>query len=100
MAYYHTCPDCGANLDPGEKCDCQTNKIYITKEANTNVRNESNDHGCHGPYGSAQQHCRREVWRIPQATPITARITAAVSLPCSFLPNSQIRPTGLCSFII
>ena len=22
MAYYHTCPYCGANLDPGEKCDC------------------------------------------------------------------------------
>lgn len=20
--YYHTCPDCGANLDPGEHCDC------------------------------------------------------------------------------
>lgn len=20
--YYHTCPVCGANLDPGEKCDC------------------------------------------------------------------------------
>ena len=27
MAYYHTCPDCGANLDPGEKCtDCNKNK--------------------------------------------------------------------------
>lgn len=23
MAYYYTCPDCGANLDPGEKCDCR-----------------------------------------------------------------------------
>lgn len=21
--YYHTCPYCGANLDPEEKCDCQ-----------------------------------------------------------------------------
>lgn len=21
--YYHTCPDCGANLDPDEKCDCK-----------------------------------------------------------------------------
>ena len=21
--YYHTCPHCGANLDPGERCDCQ-----------------------------------------------------------------------------
>lgn len=23
MAYYGTCPFCGANLDPGEKCDCR-----------------------------------------------------------------------------
>lgn len=23
MAYYHTCPHCGANLDPGERCDCR-----------------------------------------------------------------------------
>lgn len=22
MAYYTTCPNCGANLDPGEQCDC------------------------------------------------------------------------------
>ena len=22
MAYYHTCPYCGAHLDPGERCDC------------------------------------------------------------------------------
>ena len=22
MAYYNTCPHCGANLDPGERCDC------------------------------------------------------------------------------
>jgi len=23
MPYYRTCPLCGANNDPGEKCDCQ-----------------------------------------------------------------------------
>lgn len=23
MAYFHSCPKCGANLDPGEKCDCE-----------------------------------------------------------------------------
>lgn len=23
---YWTCPECGANLDPGEKCDCEKNK--------------------------------------------------------------------------
>lgn len=22
MAYFKSCPDCGANLDPGERCDC------------------------------------------------------------------------------
>ena len=22
---YHTCPDCQANLDPGETCDCKKN---------------------------------------------------------------------------
>ena len=23
---YRTCPDCGANLDPGEKCECSEQK--------------------------------------------------------------------------
>lgn len=23
MAFYKTCPRCGANLDPGEPCDCE-----------------------------------------------------------------------------
>lgn len=23
MAMYYTCPHCGSNLDPGERCDCQ-----------------------------------------------------------------------------
>lgn len=26
MAYYNTCPFCGANLDPGESCDCLREK--------------------------------------------------------------------------
>lgn len=26
MAYYNVCPNCGCNLDPGEKCDCQEEK--------------------------------------------------------------------------
>jgi hypothetical protein len=28
--YYHTCKNCGANLDPDEKCDCE--KEIIEKE--------------------------------------------------------------------
>lgn len=26
MAFYRICPDCGASLDPGEKCDCRDEK--------------------------------------------------------------------------
>ncbi len=27
--FYDTCPDCGANLDPGETCDCRQQRIPI-----------------------------------------------------------------------
>jgi len=23
MPYFNVCPDCGGNLDPGERCDCK-----------------------------------------------------------------------------
>lgn len=31
MAYYRTCPDCGAALDPGEKCNCQEEAERVRK---------------------------------------------------------------------
>ena len=31
--YYHTCPCCGANLDPGERCDCEAEDISKNKGA-------------------------------------------------------------------
>ena len=40
MAYYWTCPNCGANLDPGEKCDCNNE---TTKEDNHHDGNENQD---------------------------------------------------------
>ncbi len=36
MSYYKKCSLCGANLDPGERCDCQTNpdiSLYRIKVA-------------------------------------------------------------------
>lgn len=27
MTYYYTCPNCGANLDPGERCDCEREEV-------------------------------------------------------------------------
>lgn len=44
MPYYWTCPECGANLDSDEKCDCQDidNKTSEKfKEVTENVRNQN-----------------------------------------------------------
>ena len=30
--YYHTCPNCGANLDPGERCDCEEEQNHDRKD--------------------------------------------------------------------
>ena len=44
MAYYNQCPYCKANLDPGEKCDCdkteikEENKIIHTIKKIENVK--------------------------------------------------------------
>ena len=27
MSFYKTCPHCGANLDPGESCDCTISQV-------------------------------------------------------------------------
>lgn len=34
MGYYHTCPRCGAHLDPGERCDCRGNEKTPVSAAN------------------------------------------------------------------
>jgi len=34
MSYYRVCPRCGAHLDPGEVCDCQTEKNTPASAAN------------------------------------------------------------------
>lgn len=39
--YYHTCPLCGANLDPGERCDC-SKKISQKSEKAENRKNQIN----------------------------------------------------------
>lgn len=42
MPYYWTCPNCGANLDPGERCDCETTTT-TTKEDYNHDGNENQD---------------------------------------------------------
>lgn len=35
MSFYKTCPHCGANLDPGERCDCQDKEETAPGATNT-----------------------------------------------------------------
>ena len=49
MAYYRTCPHCGSNLDPGERCECQEKKEAAQGAANTQsgkVEQESDQLNC------------------------------------------------------
>lgn len=46
--YYHTCPYCGANLDPGERCDCQdeldTSSTVTEKSKPDTIKPKENQH--------------------------------------------------------
>ena len=52
MSYYRACPNCGANLDPGETCDCekkpakeakQLPAAKIKRHSTTDLFNETNE---------------------------------------------------------
>ena len=41
MSYFRPCPDCGANLDPEEKCDCRKEVEEVeTEVADDDATNE------------------------------------------------------------
>jgi len=37
--YYKTCPDCGANNDPGERCECKRSQLHNKGKAEEPVDN-------------------------------------------------------------
>lgn len=41
MAYYRTCPDCGAHLDPGERCDCQEGQSGANSQTFGNLQKKA-----------------------------------------------------------
>ena len=42
--YYWTCPKCGANLDPGEQCDCRESTSEKAPDVATVKRPDKNTH--------------------------------------------------------
>lgn len=49
MAYYKTCPDCEAHLDPDETCDCQKEQWKMKVELKNGSEFCSNIHGNPSP---------------------------------------------------
>lgn len=43
MSYYNTCKICGANLDPGEPCDCQEEKETTDRQQDTQYPDKEKD---------------------------------------------------------
>lgn len=41
--WYRICPDCGANLDPGEKCDCKEKKYEEEQTKGTDTSGKAAD---------------------------------------------------------
>ena len=52
MSKYNTCPICGANLDPGEKCDCEKEEAVVSAATPTtaSVGYGLNHLNSHTPY--------------------------------------------------
>lgn len=38
MSYYNVCPNCGAHLDPGERCDCEKEEPRQQERKRTDTR--------------------------------------------------------------
>lgn len=53
--WYWTCPDCGANLDHGEKCDCTLPSSTASGEGTKNAATQA------GPLSSGWQKNIRKV---------------------------------------
>lgn len=51
MSYFKICPHCGANLDPGEVCDCKNKKKTAPSAANTEGRQGGT--GLNGPVSAS-----------------------------------------------
>ena len=57
MPYYHICPQCGAHLDPGERCDCEDGK---EKRPPPLQRETAGKESYHRYYTAPRRECQRK----------------------------------------
>ena len=55
--YYHTCPHCGAHLDPGERCDCNVHSPAGTSTETGQVRKPDRYGNQMGAKNAPMQKC-------------------------------------------
>lgn len=60
MAYYRICPDCGAALDPGEKCECQEEKEKKREFFSQHLKMEPGSRQLTFMLYSGEVHCERK----------------------------------------
>ena len=41
MSYFRTCPLCGSNLDPGERCECEKEREVSKREQREEERKKN-----------------------------------------------------------
>ena len=59
MSYYHECPECGATLDPGEKCDCGQDQRGLWLDVYQVVKYDLDY--CNGNPNAAKERLQRSV---------------------------------------
>lgn len=59
MAQYRTCPYCGANLDPGERCDCEKKSAPDAANIRDGKAGETPNTKSH--YTRSPRNCKGEV---------------------------------------
>ena len=59
MAQYRTCPYCGANLDPGERCDCEKKSAPDAANIRDGKAGETPNTNSH--YTRLPRNCKGEV---------------------------------------
>lgn len=59
MPEYRVCPDCGASLDPGERCDCEKNSAPDAANIRDGKHGENPDTNSH--YTRSTRNCKGRV---------------------------------------
>lgn len=95
MSYSYECPDCGANLDPGEACDCTKEKSILVREEHPSGISNVNDCVSHdGEILNGNELDKNKMIIIEQLpiikeqlamikTDVTNKVSAALAMPCT-----------------